>query len=136
MAAKFGEISLSTSSRRQVIDITGDLEAFIRKSGVEDGLCVAFSLHSTTAVVVNEGEEGLKGDILRKVGEDYPPGQGWGHDRIDDNADAHLAGTALGPSVTLIVKGGRLVLGTWQRVLFIELDGPRSGRRVMLTVQG
>lgn len=136
MATKFGEITLSTAERRQIVDITGEVEGFVRGSGVSDGLCVAFSLHSTTAIVVNEGEEGLKEDILRKIGEDYPRGAGWEHDRIDDNADAHLAGAALGPAVTLIVKAGRLVLGTWQRVLFIELDGPRSGRRIMLMVQG
>lgn len=136
MVTKHSEVSLSTSSRRQIIDITGEVEAFVKKSGMEDGLCVAFSLHSTTAIVINEGEEGLKGDILRKVEQDYPSGQGWGHDRIDDNADAHLAGATLGPSVTMIVKGGRLVLGTWQKVLFVELDGPRSERRIVLTIQG
>jgi len=136
MATEFGEITLSTSERRQIVDITGEVEGFVRGSGVSDGLCVAFSLHSTTAIVVNEGEEGLKEDILRKIGEDCPRGAGWKHDRIDDNADAHLAGAALGPAVTLIIKAGRLVLGTWQRVLFIELDGPRSGRRIMLMAQG
>jgi secondary thiamine-phosphate synthase enzyme len=136
MAVEFGEISISTASRRQVVDITGDIEAFVSRSGIANGLCVAFSLHSTTAIVVNEGEEGLKGDILRKIGEDYPQGAGWAHDDIDDNADAHLAGTALGPSVTLIIRDGRLIRGMWQRVLFIELDGPRTGRRIMLMAQG
>ncbi len=136
MTSKFGEISISTSKRRQIVDITGDVEGFVKGCGVADGICVVFSLHSTTAIVINEGEGGLKEDILRKIEADYPHGAGWHHDRIDDNADAHLAGTALGPSVALIVRKGDLVLGAWQRVLFIELDGPRSGRRVMLMAQG
>jgi len=136
MTSKFGEISMSTSQRRQIIDITGDVENFVRGSGVADGICIVFSLHSTAAIVINEGEEGLKEDILRKIEADCPHGAGWHHDRVDDNADAHLAGTALGPSVVLIVRKGSIVLGTWQRVLFIELDGPRSGRRVMLMAQG
>jgi thiamine phosphate synthase YjbQ (UPF0047 family) len=137
MATEFGEITLSTSERRQIVDITGEVEGFVRGSGVSDGLCVAFLPPFDDRHSRERGGGGAEGGHPPQDRGGLPPrGAGWKHDRIDDNADAHLAGAALGPAVTLIIKAGRLVLGTWQRVLFIELDGPRSGRRIMLMAQG
>lgn len=135
MKAYFEEIDIPTRSRRELIDITGRVEGFVEKSGVENGICLVFTLHSTTAVIVNEHEGGLMNDILRKVGEEFPQGAGWSHDKIDDNADAHLASTFVGPSRTLPVKNHRLVRGTWQNIFLLELDGPRS-RRVVVEVLG
>ncbi len=127
---------LNTGSRREVINITRLVQSAVTESGVTAGLCVVFTTHSTSAILVNEDEEGLKSDILRKTAEDFPEGVAWAHNRIDDNADAHLAGTYLGPSVTVPVIGGRLTLGTWQSIFFLELDGPRSGRRIVVQVLG
>ncbi len=136
MGITFSEITLDTGKRKELVDITERVASAISKSGIRNGICLIHSLHSTSALVINENEEGLRVDLLRKVSEDYPPGMGWHHDRIDDNADGHLAGAFIGPSITLPVKGGRPVLGTWQSIFFLELDGPRSGRRIVVEIMG
>ncbi|MEJ5292688.1 MAG: secondary thiamine-phosphate synthase enzyme YjbQ [Candidatus Methanosuratincola sp.] len=127
---------LDTGKRREAINITRGVQGAVTESGISAGLCIIFTTHSTSAIIVNEDEEGLKSDILRKTAEDFPEDGGWAHNRIDDNADAHLAGTYLGPSVTIPIVGGRLTLGTWQSIFFLELDGPRPGRRVVVQVIG
>jgi secondary thiamine-phosphate synthase enzyme len=131
----FKEISLSTSKRLDLVDITEGVSSFVRECNVESGICVVNSLHSTTAIVVNEHESGLKEDILRKVQEEFRRGAGWRHDMIDDNADAHLGSVFLGHSKIFPVKDGRLERGTWQNIFFLELDGPRN-RRVLFEVMG
>lgn len=127
---------LDTGMRRELINITRGVQGAVTESGITAGLCVVFTTHSTSAIIINEDELGLKSDILRKTAEDFPGDRAWAHNRIDDNADAHLAGTYLGPSVTIPVVGGRLTLGTWQSIFFLELDGPRSGRRIVVQVMG
>ena len=127
--------TVSTSKKYQCVDITEEVSSFVKECNVKSGICLVNSLHSTTAIVVNEYEPGLKEDILRKVKEEFPRGAGWHHDRGDGNADAHLASTFLGHSKTLPIKNGGLVRGTWQNIFFLELDGPRT-RRVLFEVIG
>ncbi|MBC7120038.1 MAG: YjbQ family protein [Candidatus Methanosuratus sp.] len=127
---------LDTGRRREIINITRRVQDAVTESRICSGICVVFTTHSTSAIVVNEDEEGLKSDILRKTGEDFPEDVGWSHNRIDDNADAHLAGAYLGPSVTMPVVGGRVTLGTWQSIFFLELDGPRSSRKIVIQIIG
>jgi len=135
LKAHFKEISLSTSKRLDLVDITGDVSSFVKECKIESGICLVNSPHSTTAIIVNEHESGLMEDILRKVREEFPRGAGWHHDRVDDNANAHLASVFLGHSKTFPIKDGRLERGTWQNIFFLELDGPRS-RRVLFEVMG
>jgi secondary thiamine-phosphate synthase enzyme len=132
----FGEIEISTEARKQLIDITGRVERIVNDSGIEDGICLIYSLHSTTAIIVNEHESGLMDDVLKKIAADYPHGGGWRHNRVDDNADAHLASIFTGPSKILPVKAKQLVRGTWQNIFFLELDGPRVGRRIIVEILG
>ncbi len=108
----------------------------MRDSGVKGGLCLVYSTHTTASIVVNENEEGLVRDIANKIAEDFPRRGTWLHNLMDDNAHSHLAGTYLGPSVVLPVRGGSLSLGEFQSVFFVELDGPRSGRKVVVEVLG
>ncbi len=136
MKAIFRELRINTAKRRELIDITQDICKTVQESGVEDGICLVYSMHSTSAIIINEPERGLMEDILTKIEEDFPRGRDWLHNRIDDNADSHCAGAFLGPSQVIPVKGGSPCLGTWQSVFFLELDGPRSGRRVILEVLG
>jgi secondary thiamine-phosphate synthase enzyme len=136
MKVFFKDVSIDTRSRKELVDITSKVEEAVRESGVVDGTCLVYSVHTTSAVIVNENEEGLLQDIVRKVTTDFRQQDGWLHDRVDDNADAHLAGVALGPAVTLPVRGRSLGLGRWQSVFFFELDGPRSGRKIILEVMG
>ncbi len=131
----FKEISVSTRNHRDIIDITQTVEAFVQTNNVEEGLCLISSPHTTTAVIINENENGLIQDIMNKVKKDFPRGSGWLHDKVDDNADAHLASTFLGSSKILSVRGGRLIRGTWQSIFLLEMDGPRT-RKVLLELIG
>jgi len=115
--------TVDTEQRTQVLDITARVRDALPSSA--EGTCTVVSQHTTAAVVVNEAERRLLGDIERFVDE-LAPDAGWDHDDIDDNADAHLGALVLGPSVTLPVAGGDLDLGTWQSVLLVECDGPRT----------
>ena len=90
--------------------------------------------HATAAIIANENERGLLNDILTKVLETFPQSLAYAHNRIDDNADAHLAATFLGHSRTFPVEDHRLVRGTWQNIFVVELDGPRTRREVHLTL--
>jgi secondary thiamine-phosphate synthase enzyme len=136
MTVAFSEIRLDTQRRKELVDITERVASAIAQSGIQNGICLIHSMHSTSALIINENESGLRADILKKVSDEYPVGIGWQHDRIDDNADGHLAGAFIGPSLTLPVQGGRPVLGTWQAVFFLELDGPRTGRRILVEILG
>jgi secondary thiamine-phosphate synthase enzyme len=135
LKAHFKEISLPTSKRLDLVDITEDVSSFVQECNVQSGICLVNSPHSTTAIIVNEHESGLKEDILRKVQEEFPRGAGWRHDQVDDNADAHLASVFLGHSKTFPIRDGSLERGTWQNIFFLELDGPRT-RRVLFEVMG
>jgi secondary thiamine-phosphate synthase enzyme len=131
----FQDIQIPTRNRTEVVDITRDVEEIVRKSKITDGLCLIHTTHSTTAIIVNEHESGLTNDIVKKIRQDFQKGAGWLHDRVDDNADAHLASSYLGPTRIFPVQEGRLIRGTWQNIFLLELDGPRN-RRVVEEVMG
>lgn len=121
--------SVATEQPKQSIDVTDEVRGIIRRSGLTDGLCHVMVLHSTAAIVVNETDDPNIGtDIANALDRAVPDHAGWLHDRIDDNAHAHIKAAVLGPSETLAVCGGDLLLGTWQRVILMEFDGPRERR--------
>ena len=126
------EITIKTKSRIEIVDITSEVEELVEKSGVDEGISLVYTKHTTTALVINEAESGLLDDILYIIQKIVPPNS-YKHDRIDNNADAHLRATLLGNSVVIPVLNKKLELGTWQRILFIELDGPRT-RKVLVKV--
>ena len=126
---------VATREPRECIDLTDRVRAVVKGTGVDGGLCHVMVLHSTAAVVVNEFDDPNIGkDLLAALDRAVPEHAGWLHDRIDDNAHAHIKAALLGPGELVPVSDGDLVLGTWQRILLVELDGPRS-RRVSVTVQ-
>lgn len=129
-------LQVRTQRANEVVDVTSMVEAVVRASGVREGVAVVQTPHTTTAVVVNEREGGLTQDLLDWAGKVAPRGAGYRHDGTDGNAHAHLQGMLLGASVTLPVTGGSLALGTWQSVLFLELDGPRSRRLHVQVISG
>jgi len=131
-----GEIILDTHDPKELVDITSQVGDAVRESGLKDGICLVWSTHTTASIVVNENERGLSTDIIGKVAEDFPRRGTWLHNLIDDNAHSHLAGTYLGPSMTIPIRNGTLSLGTYQSVFFLELDGPRNGRRVVVEIVG
>ena len=125
------QIQVRTRSRREMVLITADLQRAVSEMGVSDGLCHVWVPHTTAAVVVNENADPDVARDLLAAYEELIPGIRFAH--AEGNSDAHLLSTLLGSSVTIPVEGGRLRLGTWQGVFFVELDGPR-GRGVWVSV--
>ena len=130
------EFEISTSKRIQIIDITKKIEEIIKKSGLKNGLCQIFVPHATAGIILEENESGLIRDIEKKIEDLFPKGKGYEHDRIDDNTNSHLASGFIGQSRILPINEGRLIRGTWQRPLFLELDGPRDHRKIVVTIIG
>jgi len=121
------ERSISTSGPVDVVDVTADVEDAV-PGHLDAGTCTVFVPHTTAGVVVNEAEGRLLDDVERAL-ESWVPSTGdYRHDEIDDNAAAHLRSILLGESVTVPVEDGSLALGTWQSVLLVEGDGPRTRR--------
>jgi secondary thiamine-phosphate synthase enzyme len=129
-------LTLKSSARRQLIDLTSDVELFVQESSVKDGICMISVPHATAAIVANEHETGLLNDLLRKVEALFPESGAYSHNAIDDNADAHLASAFLGHARTFPIINRKLIRGTWQNIFLVELDGPRSRRDVVLQVIG
>ena len=127
------KLKIETSKRIELIDITSEVQEEIMKSEVSEGICIISTGHTTAGIIINENESGLKEDILALLKKLVPTDAGYMHDRIDNNADSHLRAMLLGASETLPVSEGKLELGTWQRIFFAEMDGPRS-RTVNITL--
>ena len=121
---------VETNGTIDVVDVTEQVAADVPE--IETGVCIVFVNHTTAAVSINEAEPRLIDDIAQFVDELSAP-NGWEHDALDNNAEAHLRSSLLGRSVTIPVRGGELALGTWQSVLLIECDGPRE-RSLSVTV--
>lgn len=124
-----GEIVLRTEAREEVLDVTAEVEEALGELGLEDGAVLLFCPHTTAALAVNEAADpGVRADVGRALAALVPtiPFQ-----HGEGNSSAHVRAALLGPSLLLPVAGGRLVLGTWQGVYFLEFDGPRE-RRVWL----
>ncbi len=136
MVAASKTITLSSTTRRELIDITEEVQDFVRAQHVTSGLCLISAPHATAAIIANENERGLVRDLLGKIEELFPESGRYAHNAIDDNADAHVAASFLGHSRAFAISKGRLVQGTWQNIFLVELDGPRSHREVHLQVIG
>lgn len=118
---------VDTRESQQALDITDSVQEIVRRSGVAAGLCHVMVLHSTAAVIVNETDDpSIGSDLITALARSVPEHAGWLHDRIDDNAHAHIKAALLGPSELVTVRGGELLLGTWQRLILLEFDGPRQ----------
>jgi secondary thiamine-phosphate synthase enzyme len=130
------EIYLSTKERIELVDITNKVEEAVQESKIRNGICLVYAPHATAAIILNEHERGLLNDIAKKILEIAPPGANYLHNRIDNNAHAHVASSIIGSSATLPVVNGELVRGTWQNIFLVELDGPRASRRIIVEVLG
>ena len=133
MTIKSHSLKLNTNRNFEIIDITSKINELI---DIEKGIISIFSKHSTSAIVVNENESGLLRDLEFTLNNLITDKYSYDHDRIDNNARSHLKSFLLSSSECLPIKNGRLDLGTWQSVFFIELDGPRHGRTISLTIIG
>ncbi|MCM3547574.1 anionic nitroalkane dioxygenase [Niallia circulans] len=126
--------TIDTSKHSDMIDITAQVEAAVKASGVHSGIAIVQSLHTTAGITVNENADpDVVIDFLRRLDEVFP----WEHpqDRhMEGNTAAHLKTSTVGPSQTVLIDGGRLVLGTWQGIYFCEFDGPRANRSFVVQV--
>lgn len=127
------KIVLNTSKSIELINITDKVQEIVEKSGVDDALVNISTKHTTSAVVINEDEKGLKNDVVSLL-EKIIPNDSYEHDLIDNNARSHLMSLLLSSNQTLPIVGGRINLGTWQSIFFLELDGPRSNRIVNVSI--
>jgi secondary thiamine-phosphate synthase enzyme len=126
------EIRVSTRSRTELVDISGEVQKAVADSGVQDGVCHVYVPHTTAGVTINENADpSVREDILMELNKVVPLQDNYRH--LEGNAAAHIKATIVGSSETILVQGGRLLLGTWQGIFFCEFDGPRS-RRVLVNV--
>jgi secondary thiamine-phosphate synthase enzyme len=122
--ARLHKFEVATCARVEFVDITARIEKFLGETGVRDGMCLVFTPHTTAAILVNENADpGLHKDFDNFLKRLAPRTDDYFHN--DGNCDAHLKSALIGPSKTLLIENGRLVLGTWQGVFFCEFDGPR-----------
>ena len=127
------EIKIETTKKHETFDITDKVNEYIKD--VDKGICNVFVRHTTMAVIVNENKDSnIPIDILDNMERLFPVDAEYLHNKIDDNAEAHMKGTILGPSENIPIENGELKLGTYQRVILIEFDGPRKERKVNVEV--
>jgi secondary thiamine-phosphate synthase enzyme len=127
--------SLVTRDHHQVVDITREVVEILVESSVREGQLSVFTPHATAAVTINENDDpNIGGDFQRALAKIVVEHDGWLHDRIDNNAAAHIKSAIVGPSETIPVISGKLALGRWQNVFFCEFDGPRRERRVIVSI--
>jgi secondary thiamine-phosphate synthase enzyme len=131
------EIWLNIPARRGFVNITPQVEAALRESGIREGLCLVNAMHITASVFINDDESGLHHDFegwLEKLAP-HEPVSAYRHNTGEDNADAHLKRQVMGREVVVAVTGGRLDFGPWEQVFYGEFDGRRR-KRVLVKIIG
>ena len=126
---------ISSRNRNQLIDITGQIRAIVRKSGIINGDVVVYCPHTTAAITINENADpSVLHDILLTLNELMPHHRA-GYRHSEGNSDAHCKSSLIGCSEQVLIEAGRLNLGTWQGIFFCEFDGPRN-RKVFVQIRG
>ncbi len=125
-------ISISTKNRSDIVCITSKVQEIASKSKIKNGICVIFNPHTTAAITINEdADPSVKRDILEELMKVIPANDGYSH--MEGNSDAHIKSSLMGSDRSIIIKNGKLLLGTWQGIFFCEFDGPRT-RKVYIQV--
>ena len=126
------QISLKTSSRVEMIDITASVQKVVRDEGVPSGLCLVYTPHTTAAITINENADpDVQRDMIAALDKAVPLSANYRH--AEGNSAAHVKSSLVGASELMIIENGHLALGTWQSVFFCEFDGPRT-RDVIIKV--
>lgn len=131
------ELWFETTKRRELINITPDIQAVLTESGVKEGLLLCNAMHITASVFINDDESGLHHDYevwLEKLAPEKPYSQ-YKHNGFEDNADAHLKRTVMGREVVVAVTDGKLDFGPWEQIFYGEFDGKRR-KRVLVKIIG
>lgn len=128
------KIIVKTTKRMEIVDLTSSILSIVHKSDIKDGICVVYCPHTTAAIAVNENADPtVKQDIINKIAEIIPQNASYKH--LEKNSDAHIKNVLIGPSLTFIIEKGKLELGTWQGIFFVEGDGPRE-REIWVKILG
>jgi secondary thiamine-phosphate synthase enzyme len=132
------ELWFETPTRRAFLNITPQVEAALRASGIKEGLCLVNAMHISASVFINDDESGLHADYerwLEKLAPEKPHSQ-YDHNRTgEDNADAHLKRTIMGREVVVAITNGELDFGPWEQIFYGEFDGKRR-KRVLVKIIG
>ncbi|TFG06451.1 MAG: YjbQ family protein [Promethearchaeota archaeon] len=133
----FEELRVKTPKREVLVDITSDIKKIVQKSDINEGVCRIFVPHTTAGITINENADpAVKDDIINFLKVLIPQsGAEYSFRHMEGNSDAHLKSSLTGPSLDVIIHDGRLILGTWQGLMFAEYDGPRN-RKVYVQIQG
>jgi secondary thiamine-phosphate synthase enzyme len=130
------KLSLKTTKRDEMLDVTHQLTSIIRESNVINGVVYVYSPHTTAGITINENADpDVKHDMLMRLDEVYP----WEHEKYrhaEGNSASHLKASTVGSSQMVIIQEGELVLGTWQGVYFCEFDGPRARNFYVKIIEG
>lgn len=129
-------ITVETSAREGLYDITPVVQEFAQGCGLSDGLVNIYVRGATAAIMIQENwDDSVQRDVVTLLRKLIPPGV-WEHDRQDGNGDSHLKSGLVSPSVTVPLAEGKLMLSTWQNIFLCEFDGPRPQREIVLTAVG
>jgi len=132
------ELSLDTEGHADMHDLTRSVESIVADSGVRAGVVNVFNIGSTGAVGMIEFEPGLERDLPEVLDRLIPPSLDYGHERAwhDGNGHSHLQATLQGPSLTVPIRNGKMVRGTWQQIFHLDCDVKPRRRSVLVTVVG
>ena len=119
------EISVRTKGKKEIVDITENLNVLVSKENFKEGLCNLFILHTTCALTTMDLDPGTDIDFLEAIEKMFPKGS-YRHPHDASHVGEHIMASIIGPSVSVPVSTGKLILGTWQRVVLVELSGPRE----------
>ncbi|MGQ9817642.1 MAG: secondary thiamine-phosphate synthase enzyme YjbQ [bacterium] len=129
------EFTISTNRNEELIDITAKIEEIVNNSRIKDGIIHIFIPHATAGIILNESADpNIKTDFLNALEKAVPKRANYLHDHIDRNASAHIRSAIVGSSITIPLKNGGMILGTWQSIMFCEFDGPRRTRKIIVQI--
>ena len=133
-----GKIELSTKGEVDIIDITEKVQSIVDESGIKNGLAVVFCVGSTCGISTTEYEPGLKKDIPEALERLFPKNKYYHHEETwhDGNGHSHVRASFIKPDLTVPVVDGKMTLGTWQQIIFLEMDIRRRERKVVVQVLG
>lgn len=138
MTIYYDELNIETSGEVDIVNITDDVQRIVTKSKIKDGIACIFVPGSTGSVTTIEYEPGLKKDLARILQKITPKGEHYDHHETwhDDNGHSHVRASLIGPSVTIPLKNGKLLHGTWQQIVFLELDTQPRDRKIIVQIVG
>ena len=138
MSVYYDEINIGTRGEVDLVDITDDIQNLVKKSKIKNGIVCVFVPGSTGSITTIEYEPGLKKDLPRALQKIAPKGEHYDHHETwhDDNGHSHVRASLIGPSITIPIKDGDLIHGTWQQIVFVELDTSPRNRDISVQIVG